>query len=79
MCVMIGFLFRLLELTTEREAEGHNTGVSKSAEGLTGLKILMRNVGDERLASEPFIIMPTMYIDGQEVNNQIKRVCNFIK
>ncbi|XP_077296458.1 fatty acid synthase-like [Arctopsyche grandis] len=57
---------RLLELTAEREVAGHTTAVAKSSDGMTGLKILMRNVGDEISASEPFVIMPTMYIDGKD-------------
>ncbi|XP_077295535.1 fatty acid synthase-like [Arctopsyche grandis] len=56
---------RLLELTAEREADASSLADTKSSEGLTGFKILMRNLGDEITESEPFIVMSTLFNDGK--------------
>lgn len=58
----------MLELTAQREAEvSTSKNLAKSSDGLTGFKILVKNVGDELTASEPIVYMPTMYSDGKEV------------
>ncbi|XP_048482207.1 fatty acid synthase [Plutella xylostella] len=58
---------RLVELTAARE-EAASTSASRLAapEGAAGLRVFMRNFGDENLASEPFIYMPTMVTDAKE-------------
>ncbi|XP_077295461.1 fatty acid synthase-like [Arctopsyche grandis] len=59
---------RLLELTAEREVGASSFADTKSSEGMTGFKILMRNLGDEIPASEPFINMSTLFNDGKEID-----------
>nr|XP_049698956.1 fatty acid synthase [Helicoverpa armigera]XP_049698957.1 fatty acid synthase [Helicoverpa armigera] len=58
---------RLVELTAQREAAA-STSASRpvNVEGAAGLKVLMRNFGEENLVSEPFIYMPSMVSDGVE-------------
>nr|UEN71129.1 fatty acid synthase 1 [Glyphodes pyloalis] len=58
---------RLVELTAQREAEA-STSASRpnTSESGVGLRVLMRNFGDENLVSEPLIYMPTMVSDGVE-------------
>ncbi|XP_077296456.1 fatty acid synthase-like [Arctopsyche grandis] len=63
---------RLLELSAQREAEASTSADAKSSEGLTGYKILIRNVGDELTASEPFVSMSTMFSDGKESDLESK-------
>ncbi|XP_047538483.1 fatty acid synthase [Vanessa atalanta] len=61
---------RLVELTAQKEAEA-STSVSARhiiPEDAAGLRVLMRNFGDENLASEPFIYMPSMVSDGSETD-----------
>lgn len=60
---------RLVELTAQREAAA-STAATRPAnvEGGAGLRVLMRNFGDENLVSEPLIYMPTMVSDGVEVS-----------
>lgn len=61
-----------MELTAQREAAA-STSASRAVniEGAVGLKVLMRNFGDENLVSEPLIYMPTMVSDGVEVRYSI--------
>ncbi|KAH9640519.1 hypothetical protein HF086_001568 [Spodoptera exigua] len=58
---------RLVELTAQREAAA-STSASRPAnvEGAVGLRVLMRNFGDENTASEPLVYMPSMVSDGVE-------------
>ncbi|XP_063541437.1 fatty acid synthase-like isoform X1 [Cydia strobilella] len=63
---------KLVELTAQREAESSTTAARpNTAEGAAGLRVLMRNFGEERLVSEPFIYMPTMVTDGTEGHEAI--------
>ncbi|XP_077295534.1 fatty acid synthase-like [Arctopsyche grandis] len=57
---------RLQALTAQREVDAKILARSKTSVGLTGFKILMRNLGDEVTASEPFVNMTTMFNDGKE-------------
>ncbi|XP_046964244.1 fatty acid synthase-like [Vanessa cardui] len=59
-------LARLLELTARGEAESSKSLLTRPVilDEAAGLKILLRNFGDENLASEPFIYMPSMVSDG---------------
>ncbi|XP_026740412.1 fatty acid synthase-like [Trichoplusia ni] len=58
---------RLVELTAQREAAASTAATRPTnAEGGAGLRVLMRNFGDENLVSEPLIYMPTMVSDGVE-------------
>ncbi|XP_022831505.1 fatty acid synthase [Spodoptera litura] len=58
---------RLVELTAQREAAA-STSASRPAniEGAVGLRVLMRNFGEEITASEPLVYMPSMVSDGVE-------------
>ncbi|XP_050552883.1 fatty acid synthase-like [Spodoptera frugiperda] len=58
---------RLVELTAQREAAA-STSASRPAniEGAVGLRVLMRNFGEENTASEPLVYMPSMVSDGVE-------------
>lgn len=58
---------RLEELTAQREAEASTAATRPiNAEAAAGLKVLMKNFGEEKLISEPFIYTPTMVNDGVE-------------
>ncbi|CAG4931996.1 unnamed protein product [Colias eurytheme] len=59
---------RLVELTAQREAAASTSvsAVPVAAEGGVGLRVLIRNFGDEKVASEPLVYMPTMVSDGTE-------------
>ncbi|XP_053616908.1 fatty acid synthase-like [Plodia interpunctella] len=57
---------RLVELTAQREAAASTSAAPKVSEAAAGLRVLMRNFGDEKLVSEPLIYMPTMVSDGVE-------------
>ncbi|KAL0867964.1 hypothetical protein ABMA27_008631 [Loxostege sticticalis] len=58
---------RLVELTAQREAAASTSAARPTAtEGAAGLRVLMRNFGEENLVSEPLIYMPTMVSDGVE-------------
>ncbi|KAF9794029.1 hypothetical protein SFRURICE_010512 [Spodoptera frugiperda] len=63
---------RLAELTERHEASS-STSVSNATnmEGV-GLRVLMRNFGDEKTASEPYVYMPTMVSDGIEASVYFK-------
>ncbi|XP_046964411.1 fatty acid synthase-like [Vanessa cardui] len=61
---------KLVELAAQKEV---NASTSSSARPvisneIAGLQVLMRNFGDENLAYEPFIYMPSMVSDGSEIN-----------
>lgn len=57
-----------MELTAQREAAASTSAARPNvSEGAAGLKVLLRNFGDENLVSEPLIYMPTMVSDGVEV------------
>ncbi|CAH2052769.1 unnamed protein product, partial [Iphiclides podalirius] len=56
---------RLVELTAQREAAASTSATRPiQVDGSTGLRTLMKNFGDEKLASEPFIYMSTMVGEG---------------
>ncbi|CAG9791214.1 unnamed protein product [Diatraea saccharalis] len=58
---------RLVELTAQREAAASTSAPrAASSDGTAGLRVLMRNFGDENIISEPLIYMPTMVSDGVE-------------
>ncbi|VVC88813.1 unnamed protein product [Leptidea sinapis] len=59
---------KLVELTAEREAAASTSASAQPvvAEGAVGLRVLMRNFGDEKIANEPFVYVPTMVSDGNE-------------
>ncbi|KAJ8712849.1 hypothetical protein PYW08_008153 [Mythimna loreyi] len=58
---------RLVELTAQREAAASTSATRPTnTEGAVGLRVLMRNFGDENTVSEPLIYMPTMVSDGVE-------------
>ncbi|XP_072934221.1 fatty acid synthase [Epargyreus clarus] len=59
---------RLLELTAQREAAASTAASARTtaADGSAGLRVLVRNFGDENLVSEPIIYLPTMVSDGTE-------------
>ncbi|CAH1641071.1 unnamed protein product [Spodoptera littoralis] len=57
---------RLAELTAQHEASSSaSTSNSTNVQGV-GLRVLMRNFGDEKTASEAYIYMPSMISDGLE-------------
>ena len=58
----------MVELTAQREAAASTSAAPRQVDESAGLRVLIRNYGDESLASEPFIYMPTMVSDGSEVN-----------
>ncbi|XP_068623798.1 fatty acid synthase-like [Battus philenor] len=61
---------RLLELTAQREAAASTAAARPvQVEGGAGLRVLMRNFGDEKLASEPLLYMTTMVTD--ETDNEV--------
>lgn len=64
-----------MELAAQREAATSTSATRPGViEGAAGLKVLMRNFGDENLVSEPFIYMPSMVADGVEVGvNKYKK------
>ncbi|XP_022832191.1 fatty acid synthase-like [Spodoptera litura] len=58
---------RLAKLTAQCRSEtSFSTSVSKHVEGSVGLRVLMKNFGDEELASESFVYMPSMISNGIE-------------
>ncbi|KAM3963796.1 fatty acid synthase-like [Aphomia sociella] len=58
---------RLVELTAQREAAASTSATRPvNFEPNAGLKVLLRNFGEEKLANEPLIYMPTMVSDGVE-------------
>ncbi|XP_026313533.1 fatty acid synthase-like [Hyposmocoma kahamanoa] len=58
---------RLVELTAQREAAASTSATARpAADGTAGFRVLLRNFGDEKTASEPVIYMPTMVSDGSE-------------
>ncbi|CAF4803306.1 unnamed protein product [Pieris macdunnoughi] len=60
---------RLVELTAQREAATTIQTVAVQpviSNAAVGMKVLMRNFGDEKDISEPFIFMPTLVSDGTE-------------
>ncbi|XP_047538559.1 fatty acid synthase-like [Vanessa atalanta] len=59
---------RLVELAAQKEMDASTSARSVIPDEVTGLKLLMRNFGDEKLAYEPFIYMPSMVSDGSEVD-----------
>ncbi|CAH2093505.1 unnamed protein product [Euphydryas editha] len=63
-------LARIMELTAQTET---NTSTTKSVssvtpEGSVGIQIFIKNFGDEKLATKPFIYLPTMNSDGSDNN-----------
>ncbi|CAH2093487.1 unnamed protein product [Euphydryas editha] len=61
---------RLVELTAQKEAQA-STSISAHpvlTEDTAGLRVLIRNFGDEKLANEHFMYMPTMVSDGSETD-----------
>ncbi|KAF9408342.1 hypothetical protein HW555_011931 [Spodoptera exigua] len=50
---------RLAELTAQRKASSSSTCTPTNLENI-GLRVLMRNFGDERTASQPYVYMPSM-------------------
>ncbi|CAB3220194.1 unnamed protein product [Arctia plantaginis] len=63
---------RLVELTAQREAAA-STAATRPAhiEGAAGLKVIMRNFGDEKLVSEPLVYMSSLVGDGVEGEEEI--------
>ncbi|OWR55047.1 fatty acid synthase [Danaus plexippus] len=61
---------RLVELTAIREAAASTSATprSNSSDITAGLRTFIRNFGNENLATEPFIYMPTMVSDGTETD-----------
>ncbi|CAH2232242.1 jg2964 [Pararge aegeria aegeria] len=61
---------RLVELTAQKEAAASTAVTARPAvsDDAAGLRVLIRNFGDENLATEPFIYMPTMVSDGSETD-----------
>nr|XP_034827721.1 fatty acid synthase isoform X1 [Maniola hyperantus] len=61
---------RLVELTAQKEAAASTAVTARPAisDEAAGLRVLMRNFGEENLATEPFIYMPTMVSDGSETD-----------
>nr|WRO29226.1 FAS2 protein [Tuta absoluta] len=58
---------KLVELTAQREAAASTTATRPvQADAAAGFRVLMRNLGDEKLVNEPIIYMPTMVSDGSE-------------
>lgn len=60
---------RLVEIAAQKEAEA-STSISVREvvpEEAAGVRVLIRNFGDEKSASEPFLYVPTMISDGSEV------------
>ncbi|XP_045539247.1 fatty acid synthase-like [Papilio machaon] len=56
---------RLVELTAQREAAASTSAARPvQADAAAGLRVFIRNFGDEKLASEPLIYMSTMVSDG---------------
>ncbi|XP_050353260.1 fatty acid synthase-like [Nymphalis io] len=63
---------RLEELSAQRETEASASSARPVIlDEAAGLRVLMRNFGDENLASEPFIYMPSMVSDGSETDIQV--------
>lgn len=60
----------MVELTEQREAAASTSVTARAAtpESAIGYRILMRNFGEEKVASEPFVYMPSMVSDGTEVS-----------
>ncbi|XP_045521971.1 fatty acid synthase-like [Pieris brassicae] len=62
---------RLVELTAQREAASSTAVAAQpdtSDSAAIGFRVLMRNLGDEKVVSEPFVYMPTMVSDGTETD-----------
>ncbi|CAK1589941.1 unnamed protein product [Parnassius mnemosyne] len=58
---------RLVELTAQREAAASTSATRQiQVDGAAGLRVLLRNFGDEKLASEPVIYMSTMVSDNTD-------------
>ncbi|XP_059048240.1 fatty acid synthase-like [Achroia grisella] len=58
---------RLVELTAQREEASSTSAVKPlNIDANAGLKVLIRNFGEEKLANEPLLYMPTMISDGVE-------------
>lgn len=61
---------RLVEIAAQKEAEA-STSISVREvvpEEAAGVRVLIRNFGDEKSASEPFLYVPTMISDGSETD-----------
>ncbi|GBP45810.1 Fatty acid synthase [Eumeta japonica] len=64
---------RLVELSMQREDASLKTAAKPLAgDGVVGLKVLLRTIGDEETASKPFIFMPTMVSEGKENEPEIQ-------
>ncbi|CAK1541813.1 unnamed protein product [Leptosia nina] len=61
---------RLVELTAQREAAASTsvTAQTTAPDMAVGFRVLLRNFGDEKVGSEPFIYLPTMVSDGTETD-----------
>ncbi|XP_050353258.1 fatty acid synthase-like [Nymphalis io] len=61
---------RLVELKAQREKEASTAVTSRPVilDEAAGLKVLMRNFGDENLSSKPYIYMPSVVSDGSEID-----------
>ncbi|CAH0713521.1 unnamed protein product, partial [Brenthis ino] len=59
---------RLVELTAQREAAASTSAAPRVADESAGLRVFMRNFGEESVASEPFIYMPSIVSDGSETD-----------
>lgn len=68
-----------MELTAIREAAASTSATprSNSSDITAGLRTFIRNFGNENLATEPFIYMPTMVSDGTEVRFMILHLIFF--
>ncbi|XP_050353261.1 fatty acid synthase-like [Nymphalis io] len=67
-------LARLEEIAIKKKAES-STSVSSHPfilDKAAGLRVLMRNFGDENLTSEPFIYMPSMVNDSSETDVSVQ-------
>ncbi|XP_050553071.1 fatty acid synthase-like [Spodoptera frugiperda] len=59
---------RLAELTERHEASSSASASNPTTMEGVGIRVLMRNFGDEKTASEPYVYMPTMVSDGIEAS-----------
>ncbi|XP_041971751.1 fatty acid synthase-like isoform X2 [Aricia agestis] len=58
---------RLVELTAQKEAAASPAAAAASADNSTaGIRVMIRNFGDEQKAMEPFVYLPTMVSDGTD-------------
>ncbi|XP_045454011.1 fatty acid synthase [Melitaea cinxia] len=61
---------RLVEIAAQKEAEASTSIAARVVvpEDAAGVRVLIRNFGDEKSATEPFMYVPTMISDGSETD-----------